>query len=56
MKRLIRLSFLTALSIGFIACGNQNKQEEITTDQRIESTSLEKPSDADINNAKRRGV
>ena len=49
MKKVLQLSIAIALTIGFIACGTKTKKETAKTEKSaVESSSPEKPNDADL--------
>lgn len=48
MKKLIRLTTVLVIAIGFMACGGQSKKAEKFTEQKTDTIALERPTDAEF--------
>ena len=48
MKKIIQLTYIIAITIGFVACNSQTKKSDVKSEQKTTTDELEKPSDADF--------
>lgn len=48
MKNIIQLTFIVAITIGFVACNSQTKKSDAKSEQTTALDELKKPSDADF--------